>query len=397
MERRGIMKFLICILLLFSLSFCDTSNRRNRRDWDAVDIDYSGRSRINRSRCNREPYEDEPEVTLKTVLPYIDSRNVGRYELEGRCSERDRLVTIEVNGHRISKNPYCNKGRWKIFLKLTKMAAKERNIFFRIAHGEDSNVVCEEVRVAFACKEEGYIPIPSNEDFEESSFCVMKYEAKLDETKVVSRPEGKPITRISYADAVALCQNNGSRYDLMTNDQWMNIVHLIEEEDKNWSVGKSRVRKGNALNCGVSVGSPKAASHDDRDDCAGSNCGSKWHYKRRVHYLPNGSVIWDMCGNVGEMVKDENKNHYNFNGYVYKMTTTLRRRFGPKKDYSGGDGDLRRDHYWGLGYANLKSGNSLIVRGGQHRAAGVFSVNLQYDQDRSRLGHNIGFRCVYLP
>ena len=390
------MKLLVCILLLFSLSFCD-SQRRYRRDWDTVDLDLSNRPRINRSRCNREPYRDEPEVTLKTILPYVDSRNAGKYELEGRCSERNRLVTIEVNGYKISKNPYCSKGRWKVSLNLTYLATKENNIFFRIAHGEDSNVICEEVRVAFAC-EEGYIPIPSNEDFYNSSFCVMKYEAKLEKSKAVSRPEGRPITRISHADAVALCRSNGSRYDLMTNDQWQNIVYLIEEEDKNWSYGKARVRDGNALNCGVSIGSPKAASRDDRDDCAGSNCGSKWHYKRRTHILPNGYVIWDMCGNVGEMMKDKNENSYSFNGYIYEMTSTLRKRFGSKKDYSGsGDRNLRRNHYWGLGYANMRNGKSLIVRGSQHRAAGIFSVNLQYDQDRNRQGHDIGFRCVYIP
>ncbi|MCY4512091.1 MAG: SUMF1/EgtB/PvdO family nonheme iron enzyme [Bdellovibrionales bacterium] len=393
------MKFLICILLLFSLSFCDTRRQRRPRSGDVTEIDFSGPDRrINRSRCNREPYKDEPKVTLKTVLPFVDSRNTGRYELEGQCSERDRLVTIEVNGYKVTKNPYCSsRGRWKVFLNLTYLATKERNVFFRIAHGEDSNVVCEEVRVAFDC-EKGYIPIPSNEDFYESSFCVMKYEAKLEDARAVSKPEGRPITRVSYTDAVALCKNNeGSRYDLMTNDQWMNIVHLIEEEDRNWSYGKSRVREGNMLNCGVIVGSPQAASTDDRDDCAGSDCGSKWHYKRRTHYLPSGYVIWDMCGNVGEMMKDENKNSYNFSDHVYKMTTTLRKQFGPKKDYSGGGGDLRRNYYWGLGYANMKSSKSLIVRGGQSRSAGIFSVNLQYDRDRTRLGHDIGFRCVYLP
>lgn len=393
------MKFLICLLLLFSLSFCDTRRQRRPRIGDAIDIDFSGpgHSRINRSRCNRQPYKDEPEVTLTTILPFVDSRNTGMYELEGRCSERDRLVIIEVNGYPIRKNPYCRRGKWKIFLDLTPLANRESNIFFRITHGEDSNVVCEEVRVAFRCKGKGYIPISSNKDFYDSSFCVMKYEAKLEDTQAVSKPEGKPITNVSYADAVALCKNNGSRYDLISNDQWQNIAHLIEKEDRNWSVGKSRVRDGNILNCGVSIGSPKAASTDDRNDCAGSNCGSKWHYKRRAHYLPSGHVIWDMCGNAGEMMKDKNQDNYNFNDYVYKMTSTLRKRFGPDKDYSGGSGDLRRTYYWGLGYAYLKSSGSLIIRGGQNRAAGIFSVNLRYDQDRTRLGHDIGFRCVEIP
>ena len=390
------MKIIFCLFFLFSLSFCTPDGeRRDEDDGDITDIDDSEESRIDRSGCNDEIRRGEPKITLKTDLDYVDSRNAGKYEMEGRCSETNRLVTIEVNGYKISKNPFCQRGKWKVFLNLTSLAAKKDTIFFRISHGEDANVICQEVRVAFSCKK-NYIPIPSNEDFYDSSFCVMKYEAKLEDGKAVSQPEGRPLTRISHSNAIDLCRANGSRYDLITNDQWQNIARLIEKENKNWSSGKARVSAGNSLNCGVNVGAPKAASNDDKDDCAGSKCGSKWHYKRRTHFLPNG-VIWDICGNVGEMMKDANKSKYSFSDYVYKMNASVRKKFGPKKDYSGTGSELRRNQYWGLGYANLKSGKSLIIRGGQHRSAGVFSANLQYNQDRSRLGHNTGFRCVYIP
>ena len=389
------MKLFVYMFFLFSLSFCVPRGGRDRGR-DISDIDFSDGSRINRSGCNHEARRGDPKVTLRTNLTYVDSHNAGRYELEGRCSEKDRLVTIEVNGHKISKNPYCSKGKWEVALNLTYIASREDMIFFRIAHGRYSNVVCKEVRVAFSC-EENYIPIPSDKDSYESSFCVMKYEAKLDDGKAVSQPEGRPITRISYTNAVDLCRANGSRYDLISNEKWQNIARLIEKEDRNWSVGKARVREGNSLNCGVAVGAPQSASDDDKDNCSGSNCGSEWHYRRRTHFLPNGHVIWDMCGNVGEMMKDRNRSNYSFSDYVYKMTAALRRKFGPKKDYSGIGDDLRRSQYWGLGYAELEDSGSLIVRGGQHRAAGVFSVNLRYDQDDNRLGHDVGFRCVYIP
>ena len=397
------MKNIFHLLCLFSLSFCaPNGDRRNVNpadDEDIVNIDdreepENGGPRIDRSGCDDEARRRRPRVTLKTELDYVDSRNAGRYEMEGRCSERDRPVTIEVNGHKISKNPFCKKGKWKVFLNLTSLASKKDTIFFRISHTGASDI-CREIRVAFSC-EENYIPIPSNEDFYDGSFCVMKYEAKLEGGKAVSQPEGRPLTRISHPNAIDLCRANGSRYDLITNDQWQNIARLIEKEDKNWSSGKSRVRAGNSLNCGVNTGAPKAASDDDRDDCAGTKCGSKWHYKRRTHFLPGG-VIWDMCGNVGEMMKDANKSAYKFNDYVYKMNLTLRRKFGPKKDYTGTGSELRRNQYWGLGHADLSGGKSLIVRGGQNRSGGVFSASLQYDQNKSRLGHNIGFRCVYIP
>ena len=411
------MKFFIFPFLLPLLIFCENSNQRGGErgprgtaDVELSDGELSGgerddrrfedrdSARGDRSDCNREADRDGARVTLKTDLDYVDSKNLGRYELEGRCSERRRPVFIEVNGYRISKNPLCERGKWEVFLNLTNLAVKTDRMSFRIFHGSDSNVICKTVRVAFSCPK-NYIPIPSDKDFYRSSFCVMKYEAKLDESdsKAVSVPGGRPLTHISHAQALELCRENGSRYDLMTNRQWQNIVRLIEKEDSNWSKGKSRVSAGNSLNCGVTVGSPRPAKENDKDDCAGTNCGSGWHYKRRTHFLPNGHTLWDMCGNVGEIMKDENKSQYDFNDYVYKMPLNLRRKFGPRKDYSGSGSELRRNEYWGLGRAELSASKSLIIRGGQNRSAGVFSVSLKYEQDRSRLSGDVGFRCVYIP
>ena len=351
--------------------------------------------------CNLDAYRNGPEVSLDP-LEYLNSKNASQYELKGRCSDSDRVVGIQVNGYNISSNPFCDRGRWQVFLDLSNsIFTEDKNLTFRVSHGEDSNVICETVRTTFSCPE-NYIPIPGNEDFYERSFCVMKYEAKIsgskDNPKAVSKPEDKPISYVSHSQAVALCKAKGSHYDLINNDQWQNIARLIEEEDQNWSRGRSRVVDGNHLNCGVHIGNPKAADKDDNKDCGGRSCQTGWDYRRRTHLLPNGQIIWDMCGNVAEIMKNKNTDKYH-NGVdlVYNMSAKIRRVFGPRKQYAGVGTDLRKSHYWGLGEAKLAKSRDLIIRGQQGRDAGVFSVDLNYSQSEARLGTRLGFRCVYVP
>ena len=368
-----------------------------------------------RNECNGESRRGDPEVSL-SPLDYIDSINAGRYELKGRCSEKNRAVQVTVNGYKLKKTPHCDKGRWEVFLDLAGLSVDSKKVSFRITHGPDSNVVCEDIKVAFTCPK-NYIPIPRIQDIHRdeslhaNSFCVMKYEAKIEKSgggviKAISQSDGRPIANISHTNARTLCQANGSRYDLISNDQWQTIARLVEEHDKNWSLGKGGVVNGNILNCGVSRGAPQPASRDDKNDCSlGIRCGSQWHYRRRTHLITSSNlVIWDICGNVGEMMKDKTDTR--------KLTSSIRQDepvsklsgernfrnlFGPKKNYSGVGYDLKRKAYWGLGYAELSDAKNLIIRGGQSREAGVFSVNLENDQSDSRVGHNVGFRCVYIP
>ena len=217
------------------------------------------------------------------------------------------------------------------------------------------------------------------------------------DSKASSVPEGRPRTGISYQDAVDLCSNNGPRYDLISNDQWQTIARHIEAHDDNWLSGRAFRTSGNSLNCGVAGGGRQEASFDDEDSCGGYACEKgSWSYFRRTHFLPDGHVIWDFCGNAGEMVKDKNSTNYSFDDYVYLLRGGAKDRFGPAKTYSEGveDKGLRKSRYWGLGEADLKKSGSLIIRGGRGLNAGVFSVNLDRDQDDNFIP--AGFRCIYI-
>lgn len=347
-------------------------------------------------------YGDDDDLSVRE-FEYVDASNVGEYRLRGRCRDRDRLVSIEVNGYPINDNPYCHRKRWEVFLDLTPIADEGNMVSFRISHA--GSEICRDVRVAFTGPK-NYVPISSRADSFETGFYVMKYEAKLDKaganSKAVSLPEGRPITRVSHAEAVRLCQNNGSRYDLITNAQWQNVARAIEDIDENWSLGRARAMEGNMLNCGVTSGLKEASSNDD-NDCAGSRCGSGWHVNRRTHYLEKGHRIWDMCGNAAEIMKDKNTRKFNFDGAVYLMTGDLKKLFGPKKKYDvlQGSRSSRRHSHWGMGYAKTRSGSGdMIIRGGQvnRRYMGIFSVDLTKKQSgRVSSAGSIGFRCVFNP
>lgn len=397
--------FLGCILWV--CISCPPPPKPHKEPGFKVDTDTPPEKRGPVLDCDTRAREDGPEVSITSQLPFVDSNNASAYELEGRCTHNHRGIQITVNDYPLKESLVCKSRRWKAALYLTKLIQHEEpdSIHIKVSQGKNSNVLCKKVPVIFKCPK-NYILVPALEDYSEYDFCVMKYEAKLlsrDDDKVVSQPERIPITHVSYKRAVRLCRNNGSRYSLMTNDHWQTIARHIEDTNENWSSGRDSRMVGNTLNCGVNIGSVREASSNDEDSCAPSSPSCKqgsWHYKKRTHTLPNGQVIWDLCGNAGEMVQDENTIDYDFDDFVYLLQGQAKKRFGPRKSYSDLDKrsyQRREANYWGLGEAELNSSRSLIVRGKQGRYAGIFSVNLDKDQESFTTGFNVGFRCVYSP
>jgi len=380
----------LCLSVIFPLIVSCISKDSEKTSKVLADDSYP------RVRCNGRNTRSD-EVTI-TDLEFIDSNNVGEYLLEGRCKEEDELVKVTVNGYPTEKTPKCDRRRWKITLDLTYVATEGDTVTFQVTHNRKR--LCQEARVAFLGPK-NYIPIPALDDYYESSFYVMKYEAKLvgegTASKAISEPAKYPISRVTHQEAELLCQSNGSRYELMKNSQWQTIVRYIESEDRNWSQGRSSPSDNNILNCGISRGSPQEASSSDSKDCAIGFCDSKWDINKRTHFLPNERKIWDMCGNVGEMMLDKYKERTSFRGYIYELSSDLKKLFGPKRTYSVVNAN-RRSTTWNLGYADIKKDNDLIVRGLPGRDAGIFSVDITSDQE-SRRGykHDIGFRCVYIP
>ncbi|MCZ0932451.1 MAG: SUMF1/EgtB/PvdO family nonheme iron enzyme [Oligoflexia bacterium] len=393
---------LIGPLLVLSAVSClpKPSNNRPRAEVlfeDERDEDFRDQENLDSHTIScRSGAEESDKVSLNS-LDYIDSNNAGAYILRGRCDERDKTVRITVNGYKISNNPVCDNKRWRVELDLSAIVIKEKSVVFQITHDDDR--ICKKVRVAFTGPV-GYIPVPPLDNYYEFGFFVMKYEAKAESrnssTKAVSKPDGAPLTRVTYEDAVTLCKNNGPRYDLINNSQWQNIVRSIEDTDENWSEGKNIISDNNVINCGVMRGYPQPAKSDDRKDCADYNCNSYWDVKRRTHILSNGERVWDICGNVGEMMKDKYKAGENFRGDVYELSGQLKKLFGPKRSYQLVNAS-RRTNKWNLGHADVKGNYNLIVRGMQGSFSGIFSVLVKRNQEDRRGDTYVGFRCVYLP
>ena len=348
-----------------------------------------------RERCSS--FIDERSDFKIDQLDYIDAHNFSDYLIKGRCESGEKIEII-INNHPIDTNIYCKSRRWELTVDLTPLA-QERVISFKISSSGET--FCEDIKVAFTAPK-NYITVPALEDFYESGFLVMKYEAKLDKaginSKAISEEKDRPISAISHSDAQDLCKNNGSRYDLISNKQWQNIARDIESIDENWSLGRARVIEGNSLNCGVARGTAQAASRNDADDCGASSCGKNWDYHRRTHLLSSGDRIWDMCGNVGEVMRDRYTGNDTFDNYVFHLNGSLKKLFGPDKDYNIVTSH-RREGYFGLGFIKVSRSADLIIRGHHSRYPGIFSTEItkKRDSSRSASGYNIGFRCVYLP
>jgi formylglycine-generating enzyme required for sulfatase activity len=160
----------------------------------------------------------------------------------------------------------------------------------------------------------GYVPVPSNPKFGTSDFCVMKYEAKNDgSNNAVSTAAGAPYVSISQRTAEDKSTAAGGH--LLTEAEWMTIATNALWVNANWcnldgtSCGNAPGTAGKYLATGHQDSSPNAAlaaTSDDNDACYGTvtadvstACGAVGTQKRTLT-LSNGSVIWDIPGNVWE-------------------------------------------------------------------------------------------------
>lgn len=172
----------------------------------------------------------------------------------------------------------------------------------------------------------GFIKVSGNAEYSQKDFCVAKYEMKNGGNNIpVSTADGTPYTVThgwgldpsAHRDGVEqLCKSMGDGYDLISNSQWQTVARNITTVDKNWSSGRAYT---GLLNTGLyeEKQSAEASFSAGRDDeaCLGSreSCNSgTWARNKRTHTLSNGEVIWDLAGNVPEIVKDK----FSFSSYV---------------------------------------------------------------------------------
>ncbi len=187
-----------------------------------------------------------------------------------------------------------------------------------------------------------WVPVPGNSAFGTGNFMVMKYDAScasmttgtgltspLDGTAVngynnggtgvgpdncsvangyvpTSQATGYPIVDVSEIQAKTYCAAIGAH--LLTNDEYMTIDTNAVNQGSNWtggSVGSGGAYLGNANNASAYVADP-----NDANGWAGetNKTVTNTNDERRTYTLSNGSVVWDMAGNLWQEVQRSQMN-----------------------------------------------------------------------------------------
>ena len=405
------MKFLIFTFIVFSLISC----------FDLSDITPTTETTYQpqqlRERTERRPSvscrsnEQGDQVSISRTSN-ISSKNAGEYRLSGRCDSNSREVIVSIANS--SLDIVCSGGRWSANLDLTSTIQGEDEVSISVEDGSDT--ACANVKNYFNCPAD-YIAVPRLDDFTDRDFCVMKYEAsrevdrssrsssrfdnnknyKSDE-KAFSEQNAEPWIGLSHTQAKDKCRNNGLGYRLIQNGEWQTIARHIEDEDQNWSSGKSSSHSNNFLNYGVLYrsGSSYRSNNRSRESYPNKN----WSPNKRSHLLPNGEEIWDMSGGVWEYVEefagalgarnDDDEPIFESDGNVDL--------FGPANHYNEPSLDSGfRNSTLGLGYAYLSDVEDIVIRGGgsSEYDLGIFSVDASLESDD--ITSSAGFRCVYIP
>ncbi len=246
--------------------------------------------------------------------------------------------------------------------------------------------------------------VPALSGYTDRGFCVAKYEAKQSGGAGVSQVSGFPWVNITRNAARIACQTNGAAFDLLTNLEWQTLARNIEMVAENWDQGT--VGSVGGLNRGHSDGVPNqslAASTDDNQSCSdtGQTCSlAIWSDQRRTHKLADGSILWDIGGNVREWLQDDNSTVRGKNEMISLVTNvapfllSAKNEFGPAGNYSS----LNSGNFGGFGEAHINFASGGLNRGGSWAAginAGVFAASLANQIDNSLSA--LGFRCVYRP
>jgi hypothetical protein len=248
----------------------------------------------------------------------------------------------------------------------------------------------------------GYVGVPALSPYTLRYFCVMKYEAKNDGYgTAVSTAASLPWVSISRVNSRAACQALGGGYDLISNDQWQSIVRNIAGVASNWSTG---VVASGELNRGHSDNGPAStivAVTNDNDPCngTGQTCSSTvWDSQRRTHTLSNGSVVWDIGGNIWEWVTNDSNVVNGADGFISTMSgADLRQtRYGALSSTICATPSV--SPYCGMGHGWINYAGGAYFRGGDWAigvSTGIFSAHLNYANTYATA--NVGFRCVYTP
>ncbi len=179
----------------------------------------------------------------------------------------------------------------------------------------------------------GWVSVPGNTTFGTSNFEVMKYPAVCSDQngvpfgtvsaaydsgfrtyytsnypctaannkQVMSLPGGFPMAYTSQSSSFQYCASIGAH--LITNNEWQTIAWDAQSVGSNWNggvVGTSFMYSGHNDN---SPAYALPASQDDTNGYSGTG-NTTGSSQRRTLALSNGSVVWDIGGNLWQCTSD---------------------------------------------------------------------------------------------
>lgn len=269
-----------------------------------------------------------------------------------------------------------------------------------------------------------WVLVPGNSTFGTSNFYVMKYSAvcsdgngnyindnnTADNTysdtgenctsangrQISSLPGGWQIANISQTSAASYCTTIGAH--LITNNEWQTIAWNEENQAANWSggtVGSGNMGRGNSDN---SVAEPASPSDGATDYLTGY--ADFTH--RRTSTLSNGSVVWDMGGNVWQWTNDTiigtNEPYASAGGFISNEFTAIthwgtmaQQTFGPANSAWNTTQAIGQIYSEGQVDATAYG----FLRGGSWAAGSQGGVeNLDIDSIPGFFIFRVGFRCA---
>ena len=263
-----------------------------------------------------------------------------------------------------------------------------------------------------------------------------------------SRPFGVPINYVTRDTSISMCKlsneifglcsglgcyssfdNSAFGFRLLSNTQWQVIARNIEKTDLNWSggaAGSGFLMRGNSDGViGVDAGANSirpnlvgannlAAPPDDinvyfgtGNDASENSNATSGSQEKRVHYLSNGNVIWDLAGNLWEWVSDDRSSlgidaaddaTLSGNAAFASYTNGASARYSATTNLIfAGSGTVPYDETVNAGMAFGDNGNA-VARGGDFddaSGAGIFAVTVQ--KPSTEQNAKFGYRCAFIP
>ena len=245
----------------------------------------------------------------------------------------------------------------------------------------------------------GYVNVPGDGGLGTSDFCVMEYEAKCSgsdcpaanvgsNSSPVSTANGTPWIARTLYEAKMACRNLGVEYDLISNEEWMTIARNAENQNSNWpagTVGSGCMKQGN-------VGLSNTCAYDAGVVETGTGRDTKAQLQ-----LSNGSLIWDLSGNVSEWIDWSINDDLQIAPQTCISTEEEELLDVSCLDIVGDDylPDGNFDSLNGMGMFYGDTGGAAIRGGGYDygETAGIYTLLISQPADFT--DDYLGFRCVW--